>query len=187
MFDISLSSKARLGSVWRFVCLASYCLAVGACSTLNTQVPAGFDLGGSWTIDALASDPPPDLKAMRLRADRDAVRDRSREASTAAAFVLHDFPVLGADALEIEQSADSMGVRYGETTYRDISWGERKRDFWTVQAGWEEGLLVVRSKRGGVSGTETLALEEGGQRLRIVVHIKAEGENVQAVRVFRRQ
>ena len=169
-------------------CLAvAFTLGVAACTALNTNIPAGFDLAGNWVVDELASDPPPDLKAIRLREDRKAVRDRRPKAQGSAAFVVQDFPVLAATSLHIEQSGDSMGIRYGETIYRDISWGERERDFWTVQTGWEEGALAVRSKRGGVSGRETFTLEDGGKRLRVNVEVRTDGENIDSVRVFHRR
>ena len=171
-------------------CLAvAFTLGVAACTALNTNIPAGFDLAGNWVVDELASDPPPDLKAIRLREDRKAVRDRRPKAQGqgSAAFVVQDFPVLAATSLHIEQSGDSMGIRYGETIYRDISWGERERDFWTVQTGWEEGALAVRSKRGGVSGKETFTLEDGGKRLRVKVEVRTDGENIDSVRVFHRR
>lgn len=169
-------------------CLAvAFTLGVAACTALNTNIPTGFNLAGSWVVDELASDPPPDLKAIRLREDRKAVRDRRPKAQGSAAFVVQDFPVLAAASLHIEQNRDSMGIRYGETIYRDISWGERKRDFWTVQTGWEEGALAVRSKRGGVSGRETFTLEDGGKRLRVTVEVRTAGENIDSVRVFHRR
>ena len=167
--------------------VAMIAFGVVACIPLDTKAPDGFDLGGYWALDESASDAPPDLKAIRLRGDRDAIRDRQGKANGSAAFVVQDFPVLDARSLRIEQDGDSMGVSYDETIYRDISWGERKRDFWTVRAGWEEGALVVRSSRGGVRGTETFTLEEGGKQVRIVVQVKTDGEHVSSVRVFRRR
>ena len=175
--------RVRSGVVLLVVCAAG----IVGCGSLDTKVPAEFDLSGHWVVDELASDPPPDLQAIRLREDRAAIRDRQPPASTSPTFVIQDFPVLAAEALTIEQNRDSMGVRYDETIYRDISWGERKRDFWTVRVGWEEGLLVVQSKRGGIRGVERFALEQDGKRLRVIVQVKSSGEDVDAVRVFRRR
>ena len=94
--------------------------------------------------------------------------------------------MLDATEMRIEQDSTSMGIRYGEDTYRDVSWGERERDFWSVRAGWQDGSLVIRSTRGGTKGTEILVLEEAGKRLRITVRVQTEGEDVRAVRVFDR-
>ena len=160
---------------------------LAACTPLNTDVPRGFDLTGEWLLDPALSDPPLDLKAIRRREDRDVARGRQANAEASAAFVLQDFPVLSARHLSIEQDADSMGIRYDEGNYRDVSWGERERDFWTVRTGWEDSVLVVRSTRGDIRGVETMALEDRARKLRVNVRVETGGEDVRAVRVYRRQ
>ena len=162
-------------------------LVLCACMPLNTNVPPSFDLTGHWVLDDLASDAPLDLDAIRRREDRKVARGRQSNPGGSAAFVLQDFPVLNAAAMRIEQDSASMGIRYDDDTYRDVSWGERERDFWSVRAGWQDGSLVIRSTRGGTRGTETLVLENAGNRLRITIRVETEGEDVRAVRVFSRQ
>ena len=163
-------------------------LALAGCATpLDARAPRGFDLTGVWALDEARSDSPPDLGAIRRQQDRDLVRGRSAEPSSSAAFLVQDFPVLAATRLRIEQDAESMGVRYDRDVYRDISFGERQRDFWTVYAGWRSGALVVRSKRDGVVGTQTHALEDHGGTLRITVQVEGLGKDVQSVRVYRRR
>ena len=162
-------------------------LVLSACMPLNTNVPASFDLTGHWVLDDLASDAPLDLDAIRRREDRKVARGRQSNPGGSAAFVLQDFPVLNATEIRIEQDSASMGIRYGDDTYRDVSWGERERDFWSVRTGWQDGSLVIRSTRGGTKGTEILVLEDAGERLRITVRVETEGEDVRAVRVFNRQ
>ena len=158
-----------------------------ACSALDPNVPGGFELTGDWSLDDDASDAPPDVDAIRRREDRDVVRGRQSDAAASAAFAVQDFPVLTATRLEIEQDDRSMGIRYDGVLYRDVSWGERERDLWTVRAGWDEGDLVIRSVRGAVRGRETFALERNGMRLRVTVSIETGGQDVRSVRVFRRQ
>ena len=162
-------------------------IALCACSTLDTDVPRSFDLTGHWVLDERSSDAPPDLDAIRRREDRKVARGRQSDPSGSAAFVTQDFPILSATVLQIEQDAASMGIRYAEDVYRDVSWGERKREFWTVRAGWQEQALVIRSTRGGTKGTETFTLEDGGRRLRVTVRVATEGEDVHALRVFVRE
>ena len=162
-------------------------LVLCACMPLNTNVPPSFDLTGRWVLDDLASDAPLDLDAIRRREDRKVARGRQSNPGGSAAFVLQDFPVLNATAMRVEQDSASMGIRYDDDTYRDVSWGERERDFWSVRAGWQDGSLVIRSTRGGTRGTEILVLEDAGNRLRITVRVETEGEDVRAVRVFNRQ
>ena len=161
-------------------------LAPLGCTALNTSVPRDFDLSGAWVLDELASDAAPDVTAIRRREDRNVARGRQSNPSGSAAFVVQDFPVLSAQRLHIEQNADSMGIRYDGTIYRDVSWGERERNFWIVRAGWEEGVLVIRSTRGGTKGREAFFLEDGGNRLRVRVRVDTEGEDIDAVRIYRR-
>ena len=158
-----------------------------ACAPLDTNVPSGFDLSGDWLLVDRLSDAAPDIEAIRRREDREVVRGRQTDPLGSAAFVVTDFPVLGARRMSIEQNADSMGIRYDGDTYRDISWGVRERDFWLVQAGWEEDVLVVRSTRGSVKGVERMALEDGGSRLRVTAAIDTKGGDVRLTRVYRRR
>lgn len=168
------------------IALLAAAAVLGACAQLGTQAPSGFDLSGEWVLDRQASDDAPDIDAIRDREDRQLVRGKPANAADSAAFVVQDFPVLGARRLRIEQHADSMGVYYDGRQYRDVSWGDRSRDLWTVRAGWTAGRLVVRSERGPIRGEETFALENGGRRLRIAVSVHAGAEHVRALRVYRR-
>ncbi|MDE0419552.1 MAG: hypothetical protein OXK76_01510 [Gammaproteobacteria bacterium] len=167
-------------------CCVAGLFALVACTALDPDVPRGFDLTGAWVLDQDSSDAPPDVDAIRRREDRDVIRGRQSDASASAAFAVQDFPVLTARRLEIEQDDESMGIRYDGVVYRDITWGERKRDLWTVRAGWAEGDLVIRSVRGRTKGRESFALERNGALLRVTVSIETDGEDVRSVRVYRR-
>ena len=158
----------------------------GCAASLDATAPRGFDLTGEWVLDETQSDAPPDLKAIRRREDRDVVHGRQSNPTGSAVFVVQDYPVLNTVRLHIEQDAKSMGIRYDQNTYRDISWGLRKRDFWTVHAGWADGALVIRTARGGIEGEETMVLEDRGRQLRIAVRVTTEGEDIRAERVYRR-
>ena len=188
LYQLSAASTRRLRWPPCGVGLLAALLALAACtSSLGTRAPAGFDLSGDWLLDEGASDAGPDVAAIRRREDRKAVRGRQSGTGASAAFVVQDFPVLGAASLRIEQSRDSMGIRYDDSIYRDISWGQRQRDFWLVSAGWDADALVVRSTRGAVKGVETMTLERNGSVLRVVVRVDAGGEEVLAERVYRRR
>ena len=188
LYQLSAASMRRLRWPPCGVGLLAALLALAACtSSLGTRAPAGFDLSGDWLLDEGASDAGPDVAAIRRREDRKAVRGRQSGTGASAAFVVQDFPVLGAASLRIEQSRDSMGIRYDDSIYRDISWGQRQRDFWLVSAGWDADALVVRSTRGAVKGVETMTLERNGSVLRVVVRVDAGGEEVLAERVYRRR
>ena len=102
--------------------------------------------------------------------------------------MVHDFPVVGATRMVIEQDDYSMGVEYDGGTYRDVTWGERERNYWTIRAGWRKfDALVIESRRDPIRGTETMRLEEGGRQLRVEVFVKTGGQDVRAERVFERQ
>ena len=169
-------------------CLVAAILALAACAPLATIAPPTIDFTGEWLLDSAGSSAAPDLTEIRRREDRAVARGRQTNASASAAFAVQDFPILGATRLSIEQSRGSMGIQYDAAgTYRDISWGERQRDFWKVSAGWQEQALVIRSERGDVKGLETLTLEQGGKVLRVAVRVETAGEDIEVVRVYRRR
>ncbi len=102
-------------------------------------------------------------------------------------FITHDFPVLLAKRMVIEQNADSMGIEYDPGGYRDVSWGKRTRELWEVYSGWEEGNLVIVSHGRNAETKETMSLEENGRLLVVTVDVDADGEEVSVTRVFRRR
>ena len=167
--------------------IAACLVAPAACQTpLDVAAPAGFDLSGVWVLDAGASDAAPDPKAIRRREDRDVALGRQTNAEASSAFVAQDFPVVSAQRMTIEQDARSMGIDYDNGAYRDVSWGERERDYWRVQAGWQDGALVIRSRRDLTEGVETMRLQGAG-RLRVDVLVKTGGRDVEVTRVFERR
>ena len=163
---------------------------LAGCTSLSEVPPAGLDLSGEWVLDEAASDPPPDIDAIRQREDRRVARGRQKDPTASGAFVAQDFPVLAATRLVIEQDRESMGVYYfrgDDSNYLDFTWGKRERDFWQVRTGWQEGELVILSERGGVEGAERMRLENAGQRLRITVAVDTGGEKIRSERVFDRR
>ncbi|MEC9285368.1 MAG: hypothetical protein VYC36_05280, partial [Pseudomonadota bacterium] len=101
-----------------------------------------------------------------------------------AAFVVQDFPVVAAQRLVIEQNDDSLGIRYSNGTYRDVTWGRTERNFWLIEAGWSNGVFVILSRRDDITGREEMKLEAGGSRLRVMVDVKTEGRDVMIERVY---
>ncbi len=172
-----------LGSAWLLV--------LGGCGSvpLNPEVPAGFDLNGNWVINGALSDPPPNERRLQAEADRALLemdRRGQRRQTGMLAFVTADFPVLASKSMIIEQDAQSMGIRYASGTYRDVSWGERRRGLWEVNAGWTEEGLVIASRADDARATETMRLRKDGRQLTITVEIKSAGDALSAVRVFDR-
>jgi hypothetical protein len=98
-----------------------------------------------------------------------------------------DYPLLVAVKLSIEQDVRSMGIEFESGSYRDVTWGERKRGIWLVRAGWHEGDLHIYSKASDTSAVEVYRLTDDGQRLLINIEVEA-GRGIQRFnRVFVRE
>ena len=159
----------------RLACLVMTAVLAVACTSvqLDASPPAGFDLSGRWTLVPPASETAPSVRRLRAQGGM-------------LSFVTQDFPVLRATEMVIEQSRDSMGIRYDVGDYRDISWGTRQRGLWEVRAGWHEGTLMILSKASDADARETLRLSADGRQLTIDVRISATGDDLNLTRVFRR-
>lgn len=177
-------------AIWTLAWLTS----LAACSstpTLSGVNPPGLDLSGSWVIDFSESGTVADLGAPRIAGTSPGRGMNRRQALRIAKgsdleFISVDFQVLKADKLDIELSKDSMGIRYSPGVYRDISWGERQRGLWEVNAGWEERDLVIISKAGSLRVVETLR-RPSPNRLTVQVNIEIDGGEKQIVRVYNRR
>ena len=158
--------------------------SVVACTTIDPDVPASFDLTGTWQLVSDLSDEAPDVDAIRRREDQRIARGRQTDPSASGAFVAEDFPIVAASRLVIEQDRRSMGVRYGDGVYRDFTWGDRQRDFWRIRSGWRDDALVIDSERGDIKALEQLSLSRDGRRLMVVVTIRTGGEDFRGTRIF---
>ena len=156
---------------------------------LDIEVPQNFDLSGQWLLNPTLSDRPPNTRRLMDSAERDAIRrgpSRRPPRGSSLAFITHDFPVLNAQSMVIEQNRDSMGVRFDRGEYRDVSWGERKRGLWEVSAGWYKGDLVILSESNDAKAQETISLSDNGQTMVVFVVVKSEGEDFISTRTFER-
>jgi len=169
-------------------------LAMLGCSgvELSPVSSAGVDLSGEWLIDFSESDQVPDLRNRAPRKPKRrlnvTVRDEALRIGDGSglAFVAHDFQVLRADKLQIEQNRDSMGIRYFPGVYRDVTWGERQRGLWEVYAGWEERELVVISEAKDLKVSERFA-RVAADILVVNISVDADGEQMDFKRTFRRR
>ena len=145
-------------------------LALCGCSgvPLEASAPSGFDLSGEWVLD--------DETALGTGEGR----------SLRSGFMIQDFPLLVARQMRIEQDARSMGIEYERGSYRDVSWGERRRGIWEVRAGWHEGVLHIYSEAPDTSASESWRLSEDGDRLEINIEVRGAREQ-SFRRVFRRR
>jgi hypothetical protein len=171
MTNRTLDFMPELHVRWLLLC----CLAGGCANVvLEEDAPEGFDLGGTWVLEPVASDRSPEVRELRKR-------------GMSIAMVAQDFPVLNCRLMEIEQNADSMGIRYDGGSYRDVSWGVRERGLWEVNAGWDAGELRILSKARDAKAEEVMILAEAGRRLVVRVEIEADGNNLVVTRVFKRE
>ena len=77
----------------------------------------------------------------------------------------------------IEQTGSTMGIDYKGFPYRDVSWGKRTRGTFEVTAGWIEGELHIRSKRGRMVLTEIYRLSADKQQLLLAVQFRGGSNN----------
>ena len=80
-----------------------------------------------------------------------------------------------------------MGIEYDGANYKDVSWGERKRGILTVEAGWDNADLVVKTTGGRKPIKETYSLSEDGSRLRVILEIDGGKDNNTYTRVYDKQ
>ena len=181
--------------IWTSAAVIIAALGLAACSSgpqLSTVNPAGLDFSGTWLIDFSESNTVADLGDPRRPGTRPGQRMTRKDAVRIATgsdleYISNDFQVLRADKLDIELSKDSMGVRYHPGVYRDISWGERQRGLWEVNAGWEDNRLVIISEAGRrLRVVETMS-RSGPNQLIVHVAIKIDDGEREVVRVFNRR
>ena len=101
-------------------------------------------------------------------------------------FVSHDFHIINAQSLTIELDPISAGLDYQPGTYRDVTFGERRRGLWDIYAGWDGDDLVILSRANKLQVMERISLISP-DRLRIIVGIEAEKNNRDFVKVFDRK
>ena len=173
-------------SILALACVVALLTGCGGLQ-LDEQAPPQFELNGVWRLDPLVSDQTPDGRTVgEGPAPQVSRRSRRSHYASSLAFIAHDFPVLATREMKIEQNADSMGVRYDNGRYRDVSWGERDRGPWEVYAGWKDGVLMVVSKAGDLDVVETYTLSGAGRVLTVDVDATGGGGDIQATRVFKR-
>jgi len=170
----------------------SIMLSLTSCSALDLdqRKPEEIDFSGHWVLNLLlsegATENPTSPKSVRAT-------DQIRTEGMARAdlldpfvFVSHDFHIIDALSLTIELDPVSAGLSYQPGTYRDVSFGERRRGLWNIYAGWDGDDLVILSRANNLQVMERMSLVNP-KRLRVIVGIQAEKENRDLVKVFDRK
>ncbi len=184
--------KTEAKTLKNSICAVFFALSMMGCQGLDlAQTPLkSVQLSGIWVVDAGASD---DLRAFtrppsERRRPKLSVREEIRRIGLGSglAFVVQDFQIIDANQIVIEQGRNSMGVKHIPGTYRDVTWGDRERDIWRIQAGWQETDLVIFSTAKGLRVLERYQLVNQN-RLRLDLDVQADGVNRKLTRFFDRK
>jgi hypothetical protein len=154
------------------------------CASINYEIPRTFDLTGSWVLDEGLSDVTPDVSQIQKSEQRRAISGKQSDPSGSATFIVHDFPVVAAEKMRIEQDSDSMGIQYDDAPYADYKWGRQLRNRWRIEVGWNGEALLISKTRGSVRGSETYTLY--GNVLSVRVHVNTASERIVLNRVYTR-
>ena len=160
---------------------------VTGCASISFEIPKSFDLTGSWILDEDSSDMPPDLSKIQQSEQRRAISGRQSDPTDSATFVVHDFPVVAAETLRIEQDNESMGIQFGDAPYADYKWGRQIRNRWRIEVGWNGESLVISKTRDSVRGSETYTLDSNGNILSVQVRVNTASERIVLDRVYSRK
>ena len=184
MISLTHSLKAIL--------LSSFLFCLVGCSglDLDQRKPEKVDFSGHWVLNLPLSE-----GVIENRRSRNDVFNSDQIKTEGMAtgdlldpfvFVSHDFHIINARSLTIELDPISAGLDYQPGTYRDVTFGERRRGLWDIYAGWDGDDLVILSRANKLQVKERISLVSPN-RLRIIVGIEAEKKNRDFVKVFDRK
>ena len=191
--NVPKNSSKKAAEIPKTYLGAFFCsLLMMGCQGLDlAQAPiVAVQLSGSWALDDGASD---DLRAFtrppsERRRPKLSVQEEIRRIGLGSglAFVVQYFQIIDAKRIVIEQNRDSMGVKHTPGTYRDVTWGDRERNIWRVQAGWQEKDLVIFSTAKRLRILERYRLVNPN-RLRLDLEVQADGVKRNLTRFFDRK
>ena len=168
-------------AVFQAGCSSNY-LTVGS----NTKV----DLRGHWEIDSASSD---DVQKLMQKESDNADRGTNlrREIQrllrgSGIALVRQEFGVLSADSMSIEADQFSFGFDYEPGTYRDVSLGRKEKGIWKVYSGWDSDVFTIDSTSSDIRVVERY-LMEADEKLIVDFRVRADGNNIELKRVFKRR
>ena len=174
------------------ILLSSFLLCLVGCSAfdLDQRKPEKVDFSGHWVLNLPLSEGVIENSRSRNDVfDPDQIKTEgmaSEDLLDPFVFVSHDFHIIRAQSLTIELDSISAGLLYQPGTYRDLTFGERKRGLWDIYAGWDGDDLVVLSRADKLQVMERISLVSPN-RLRIIVGVEAEKKNRDFVKVFDRK
>ena len=163
-----------------------------ACSSnhLAPRSETHVDLRGYWEIERISSD---DVRKLveKERDNADRGTNLRKEIhrllrGSGIALVRQEFGVLSADSMSIEADQFSFGFDYEPGTYRDVSLGRRDRGIWKVYSGWDSDVFTVESTSSDIRVVERYSVE-ADEKLIVDFMVRADGNNVELKRVFKRR
>ncbi len=182
----------RLTHSLKVILLSSFLLGLVGCSAidLDQRKPGKVDFSGHWELNLPLSEGV--IENPRSRSDvfdSDLIKTEGLARADLLdpfVFVSHDFHIINAQSLTIELDPISAGLDYQPGTYRDVTFGERRRGLWDIYGGWDGDDLVILSRADRLQVRERISLVSPN-RLRIIVGIEAEKRNRGFVKVFDRK
>jgi hypothetical protein len=168
-----------------------------SCSSLAVTAPPDIDLSGTWELDLQRSDartgaeqehnPPDDEPRIVTTATRGEMT-MDTDPNEFLRGPAPRLPMLTATQMTIDQDPTSMGIAYPKQPYRDLKWGRYDQGLFVIEAGWDEGHLVVQTTSAPLRVKETYSLSDGGATLILQVDLNGRGvDSAHIVRVFRRK
>ena len=121
----------------------SITLCLTSCSALDLdqRKPEEIDFSGHWVLNLLLSEGATENStSSKIVRAADQIRTEgmaSADLLDPFAFVSHDFHIVDALSLTVELDPVSAGLSYQPGTYRDVSFGERRRGLWDIYSGWD--------------------------------------------------
>ena len=182
----------RLTYSLKAILLSSFLFYLLGCSALDLdqRKPEKVDFSGRWVLNLpLSEGVTENSRPQNDVFDPDQIRTEgmaSADLLDPFVFVSHDFHIINARSLTIELDPISAGLDYQPGTYRDVTFGVRRRGLWDIYAGWDGDDLVILSRADKLQVMERISLVSPN-RLRIIVGIEAEKKNRDFVKVFDRK
>ena len=189
--ELKSNSIRRSVEVWLLLLALTVLLQAGCSSNyLAASSKTKVELRGYWEIESASSD---DAQKLLQKESDNADRGTNLRKEiqrllrgSGLALVRQEFGVLSADTMSIEADQFSFGFDYEPGTYRDVSLGRRDRGIWKVYSGWDSDVFTVDSTSSDIRVVERYLIDANG-KLIVDFMIRADGNNVELKRVFKRR
>ena len=181
----------RSCEVWPLL-FALIAVSQAGCSSnyLAPSSETSVDSRGYWEIERVSSD---DVRKLMEKESDNADRSTNLRneiqrllRGSGIALVRQEFGVLSAESMSIEADQFSFGFDYEPGTYRDVSLGRRERGIWKVYSGWDSDVFTVESTSSDIRVVERYSIEVD-EKLIVDFMVRADGNNVELKRVFKRR